>query len=574
MSDPDPYPKVVYPGEIGPGAGYGSEKFQLLLSAISNCAVPLVHQLIQQEPGLVREKGWHGQTALHKACLCGDWSVSYLLLEGGSDPNARNEFDETPVHYACKRGLAQIVHLIIQRGGNLDTVDKNGKTAAHHAAQTGSVYVMKYLEMNGVNFNAVDKNLQTPLHICCVHGHVDAFKFLIKAERTNLTQVDGDGNTVLHIVAREGHPYLCWELLVVTGCGPLHLTNREGFTPVDLAAQRNKYGHKEITPLLQWLAKKDKNYVPRGPVLTWWWLLFMPAVLYATIALSAHYLLPDHQGMVYFAGMILLILSLLRHNHRIYDISRWPDPVFAGTFFAGVLHTAILQLFYLLPNCNEYPTFNVIATLLGFVMIYMYIKVLRSDPGAATESVRDQESGRPMTLIDLCVPQRKTDQFCTSCEIVRAPRTKHCRLCERCFENMDHHCLFLLTCVAKKNHALFCWFIISCMVSMTLFLVHCAFYTYRTYAGQTWSHMFYSMFWSECWVLSLIAMNAVSIIWGINLLRFQLALVSKGVTTVFMRKTKSALTNQERLVNILYFLMGRKPFAEDPLICSQDTQFV
>lgn len=300
----------------------------------------------------------------------------------------------------------------------------------------------------------------------------------------------------------------------------------------------------------------------------------MPAVLYATIALSAHYLLPDHQGMVYFAGMILLILSLLRHNHRIYHISRWPDPVFAGTFFAGVLHTAILQLFYLLPNCNEYPTFNVIATLLGFVMIYMYIKVLRSDPGAATESVRDQESGRPMTLIDLCVPQRKTDQFCTSCEIVRAPRTKHCRLCERCFENMDHHCLFLLTCVAKKNHALFCWFIISCMVSMTLFLVHCAFYTYRTYAGQTWSHMFYSMFWSECWVLSLIAMNAVSIIWGINLLRFQLALVSKGVTTVFMRKTKSALTNQERLVNILYFLMGRKPFAEDPLICSQDTQFV
>lgn len=57
MSDPDPYPKVVYPGEIGPGAGYGSEKFQLLLSAISNCAVPLVHQLIQQDPGIVREKG-------------------------------------------------------------------------------------------------------------------------------------------------------------------------------------------------------------------------------------------------------------------------------------------------------------------------------------------------------------------------------------------------------------------------------------------------------------------------------------------------------------------------------------
>lgn len=85
--------------------------------------------------------GWHGQTALHKACLCGDWSVTYLLLEGGSDPNAQNDFDETPLHYSCKRGLAQIVHLIVQKGGNLEAVDKNGKTAAHHAAQTGSVLV-------------------------------------------------------------------------------------------------------------------------------------------------------------------------------------------------------------------------------------------------------------------------------------------------------------------------------------------------------------------------------------------------------------------------------------------------
>ncbi|XP_056018338.1 uncharacterized protein LOC125671597 isoform X2 [Ostrea edulis] len=518
--------------------------------------------------------GWHGQTALHKACLCGDWSVSYLLLEGGSDPNAQNDFDETPVHYSCKRGLAQIIHLIVQRGGNLEAVDKNGKSAAHHAAQTGSVYVMKFLEMNGVNFNAVDRNLQTPLHICCLHGHVDAFKFLIKAERTNLTQVDGDGNTVLHIAAREGHPYLCWELLVVMGCGPLHLTNREGFTPAELAAQRNKYGHKEITPILQWLAKKDTNYIPGGPVFLWWWLLSMPTVLYAAIALAAFYVLPKHQGMVYFAGMICLILCLMRHSHRIYHVSRWPDPVYAGTFFAGLLHTAILQLFFLVPNCNEYPTFIVLAILFALVMVYLYIKVLRSDPGIAKESIRDQESGKHMTLMDLCVPQRKTDQFCGSCEIVRGPRTKHCRLCEKCYENMDHHCLFLLTCVAKKNHALFCWLIISCLVSMTLFLVHCALYVSRFYADRTWSSTLYTMFWSDCWLLSLIAMNAASIFWGVNLLRFQLTLVSKGVTTVFMRKSSSALTQQERLVNIFYFLIGKQPFAEDPLICSPNMQSV
>ena len=37
--------------------------------------------------------------------------------------------------------------------------------------------------------------------------------------------------------------------------------------------------------------------------------------------------------------------------------------------------------------------------------------------GAVRESVREPESGRFMTLMDLCVPQRKTDQFCINCEV-------------------------------------------------------------------------------------------------------------------------------------------------------------
>jgi hypothetical protein len=37
-------------------AGASSE-FQLLLQAISTCAVPLVHQLIQQNPKLIHDKG-------------------------------------------------------------------------------------------------------------------------------------------------------------------------------------------------------------------------------------------------------------------------------------------------------------------------------------------------------------------------------------------------------------------------------------------------------------------------------------------------------------------------------------
>ena len=50
------FTKVTYNDGVSAQAGASSE-FQLLLQAISTCAVPLVHQLIQQNPKIIHEKG-------------------------------------------------------------------------------------------------------------------------------------------------------------------------------------------------------------------------------------------------------------------------------------------------------------------------------------------------------------------------------------------------------------------------------------------------------------------------------------------------------------------------------------
>ena len=83
--------------------------------------------------------GWNGLTSLHRACLMGDWSICYLLVEAGADINVPNDNGETPLHYACLRGNASVVHLLVQRGGNLNAVDRHGKGPAHFVVQTGSV---------------------------------------------------------------------------------------------------------------------------------------------------------------------------------------------------------------------------------------------------------------------------------------------------------------------------------------------------------------------------------------------------------------------------------------------------
>lgn len=46
-------------------------------------------------------------------------------------------------------------------------------------------------------------------------------------------------------------------------------------------------------------------------------------------------------------------------------------------------------------------------------------------------------------------------QLCPTCEVVKSPRSKHCNVCDRCVERMDHHCPWLNNCVGITNHIYF-----------------------------------------------------------------------------------------------------------------------
>jgi len=54
---------------------------------------------------------------------------------------------------------------------------------------------------------------------------------------------------------------------------------------------------------------------------------------------------------------------------------------------------------------------------------------------------------------------------------VRKPlRSKHCRDCGYCIARMDHHCVWLDSCVGLQNHGRFLVFLVLHIVSVTLFL--------------------------------------------------------------------------------------------------------
>ena len=60
--------------------------------------------------------------------------------------------------------------------------------------------------------------------------------------------------------------------------------------------------------------------------------------------------------------------------------------------------------------------------------------------------------------------------FCYSCSAYRPPRTSHCSLCDNCVERFDHHCLWLGTCIGRRNYRYF-YFLTLCINLSAIFQV-------------------------------------------------------------------------------------------------------
>ena len=65
-------------------------------------------------------------------------------------------------------------------------------------------------------------------------------------------------------------------------------------------------------------------------------------------------------------------------------------------------------------------------------------------------------------VADIIEPNKLTYklQFCTTCKIVRPPRSFHCPTCNVCVEGHDHHCPWMGTCVGKRNLVYFLSFLL------------------------------------------------------------------------------------------------------------------
>merc|ERR1712151_423787 len=59
-------------------------------------------------------------------------------------------------------------------------------------------------------------------------------------------------------------------------------------------------------------------------------------------------------------------------------------------------------------------------------------------------------------------------RLCATCKVRRPPRSSHCRYCDNCVLDFDHHCFWVGNCIGARNHKTFVAFLVFAGISASL----------------------------------------------------------------------------------------------------------
>lgn len=119
-------------------------------------------------------------TALHLAAYLGAEGVTKILLQGGTEINAKNSNGLTALAYAAERGHKGIVKLLLEKSADVNAKDDFHEAALSKAAIKGHEGIVKLLLEKGAEVNARDGFDEAVLSKAAKEGYESTAKLLLE----------------------------------------------------------------------------------------------------------------------------------------------------------------------------------------------------------------------------------------------------------------------------------------------------------------------------------------------------------------------------------------------------------
>jgi ankyrin repeat protein len=446
---------------------------------------------------LISWKDEKGYTLLHVASFYNwihllEFLLKYMPSERWQDSS--NLFGESPLHRCARMGHVFVAYKLFQTEKiSSHMIDKEGCTAFHRACQCGrrelclflyyyyySEQLVPFKKMEHDFFNQRDNLGRTPLLISCSYSISDdkMHSLLLRLssnpyELHSLTKM-----TAPHYLAKnQSYNYLKW---IQKHPIDLYSKNSDGKTVLDLIENP-----KAKRYLIRIHTLKIHPY--RSHIYLW-----TLGILFYLLPLSLIYL-----GESYGLSLVGLLVAsgMIYYGYFGSGRGEWEEiqEMMSSITMSYVIVLSLILLFMMIPE-DKYLLHCL--TLLTLISTWLsFIKLLFSSPGYIEKLSREEE-GR--LILKLASENRLTSkQYCTTCGCFRLKDSKHCRFCDRCVLEMDHHCIMLAICVGKYNRVVFLLFMI--------FLFVCGWIAVRNIVHIViltpfWKTISFFILWSNFWL--------------------------------------------------------------------------
>ena len=162
--------------------------------------------------------------------------------------------------------------------------------------------------------------------------------------------------------------------------------------------------------------------------------------------------------------------------------------VMAGGGYYGYFFYGLVPF---LPNPYLSDIHTYISIPFMFTCYWTYYKACSTNPGYHKKDGDKKELERAVKRYPCDKILFSNTAWCSTCDIPKPARSKHCSLCGACVEKYDHHCVWVNACVGLHNYKWFILFLLS-HTFICIYGVYIGYYVgcFLVDEGDLWNKVF------------------------------------------------------------------------------------